>query len=87
MRVRYAIRFTRSAEKALARLPKQVAVRITAAIAELAGDPRPAGCKKIRGEQGAWRIRVGNYRVVYVVRDSELVVSVVSVGHRRDVYR
>jgi len=56
------------------------------AIGGLHDDPRPHGSKKIVGEQTAWRIRIGDYRVIYEIFDGELVVSVVRAGHRRDVY-
>ena len=61
--------------------------RIVASIQSLARDPRPAGCQKLSGEPDRYRLRVGRYRIVYSVGDSELVVVVVRVGHRKDVYR
>ena len=60
--------------------------RIVRAIQSLAEDPRPAGCRKLSGK-AKYRIRSGAYRIVYAVRDAVLVVTIVRVGHRRDVYR
>ncbi len=61
--------------------------RIVAGIRLLADDPRPPGCEKLAGEGDRYRIRVGRYRVIYSVGDGELLVVVVRVGHRKDVYR
>jgi mRNA interferase RelE/StbE len=61
--------------------------RIVAAIRLLADNPRPAGCEKLAGEDDRYRIRVGRYRVIYSVGDGELLVIVIRVGHRKDVYR
>ena len=61
--------------------------RIVAGIRLLADDPRPPGCEKLAGEDDRYRIRVDRYRVIYSVGDEELVVVVVRVGHRKDVYR
>jgi len=61
--------------------------RIVARIRSLADDPRPPDCEKLAGEDDRYRIRVGRYRVIYSVGDGELLVVVVRVGHRKDVYR
>ena len=61
--------------------------RIVAGIRLLADDPRPPGCEKLAGEDDRYRIRVGRYRVIYSVGDGELLVVVVRLGHRKDVYR
>lgn len=82
----YSVEILRSAQKQLARIEAQHRTRIIAAIRALADDPRPAGSVKMSG-RSAWRIRVGAYRVIYEVHDDRLVVLVVVVGHRRDVYR
>lgn len=58
---------------------------ILSAIANLAEDPRPNGCKKLRGREG-YRIRIGNYRVIYDVFDGQLIVDVITLGHRKDIY-
>jgi len=67
--------------------PKKDRQRIVAAIRSLADNPRAPGCEKLAGEDDRYRIRVGRYRVIYSVGDGELVVVVVRVGHRKNVYR
>ena len=67
--------------------PKKDRQRIVAAIRSLADDPRPAGCEKLAGEDDRYRIRVGRYRIIYSIGDDELLVFVVRIGHRKDVYR
>ncbi|WP_353987205.1 type II toxin-antitoxin system RelE family toxin [Ruicaihuangia caeni] len=83
---RYRVEFTTAAAKELRKLDTGIRRRILLAIAVLQGDPRPDGCKKLVGESNAWRIRVGDYRVLYEVLDDVLVVTVVRVAHRREVY-
>jgi mRNA interferase RelE/StbE len=83
----YRVELRPRAEKDLAALPRDSQRRIARAIDALAEDPRPAGCVTLRGGEGLLRIRVGVYRVVYLVEDDRLVVLVVRIGHRRDVYR
>ncbi len=82
----YTVRLERQARKALAALAQPDYSRMSAAIRALAQNPRPTGCRKLSG-YAAWRIRVGNYRVIYEINDGNLVVAVVDIGHRRDVYR
>ena len=84
---RHAIEFHPSADKALRKLPVGTQRRIVAAVERLADDPRPPGCVKLAGDENLWRIRVGDYRVVYEIHDKRLLVLVVRVGHRRDVYK
>jgi mRNA interferase RelE/StbE len=67
--------------------PKKHRQRLVAAIGRLADDPRPAGCEKLAGTEDAYRIRSGDYRMVFVIDDDARVVRVVKVGHRREVYR
>jgi mRNA interferase RelE/StbE len=74
------------AARALRRLPPDILGRITAALHRLEDDPRPTGAVKLKGEV-AYRMRVGAYRVVYSVDDTERTVLIASVGHRSDVYR
>jgi mRNA interferase RelE/StbE len=83
----YEVRLKPSAERALRRLPAQIRSRIGNRLDGLAGNPRPSGCEKLGGVDDLYRIRVGNYRVVYQVSDEVLVVLVVTIGHRGDVYR
>jgi len=82
----YAVFILRRALKELAKLPPEIYERIKAAIWGLGQEPKPAGCQKLTGREG-WRIRVGNYRVIYEIDDVQHTVTVLHVGHRRDVYR
>ena len=83
---KYSVRFVRSARKELEQLPDVALQRIFPRIEALAENPRPPGCKKLRGATDLWRIRVGNYRVVYQVTDAVLLVEIRAVGDRKDVY-
>ena len=69
------------------RLDRSIRERIDAAILDLADGPRPRGTKKLSGEEGLYRVRVADHRVVYAIRDRALVVLILKVAHRRDVYR
>lgn len=82
----YRIEFTSAAARRMRKLPRQVRMRLITTIEGLADDPRPHGARKLVGEKTAWRIRVGDYRVIYDVYDAELVVRVVRAGHRREIY-
>ena len=84
--IRFEILLSKSATKQLDKLPDDVAERLLEAIQFLAFDPRPAGCKK-RKDRDGYRIRRGDYRILYDVFDQILVVRVVAVGHRKDIYR
>ncbi|HSH61884.1 MAG TPA: type II toxin-antitoxin system RelE/ParE family toxin [Acidimicrobiales bacterium] len=84
---RYRVEIARRAVRALAALPRREQQRVRAAIDLLADNPRPPGCTKLTGEDAAYRVRVGVYRIVYEVLDDLLLVHVVRVGHRRDVYK
>ncbi len=83
----YRILLERAAERDLRRLPTDVHDRIIRAIQGLRGNPRPPGCRKLIGTENDWRIRVGDYRVVYDVDDTARVIRVNRVRHRREVYR
>ncbi|WP_017179106.1 type II toxin-antitoxin system RelE family toxin [Actinomyces timonensis] len=82
----YRIEVRPSVLKALRRINAKDRARIQGAIALLAADPRPPGAKPLRGRP-AWRARVGDYRIIYTIDDGVLLVVVVTVGHRREVYR
>ena len=82
----YRVEFTTAAARLVRKLPRPARDRILDAIADLRRDPRPHGSKKLIGEQTAWRVRVGDYRVIYDVFDDELIVTVVRAAHRREVY-
>ncbi len=82
----YSIFFKDSVRKELAAIPKGDLQRIMERIGTLAENPRPMGCEKLSGQE-KYRLRQGNYRIVYSIQDSQLTVWVVKVGHRREVYR
>ncbi|MEX0906743.1 MAG: type II toxin-antitoxin system RelE/ParE family toxin [Gemmatimonadota bacterium] len=82
----YNVRITRSAAKELEALPLRDRKRIANRIERLGPDPRPAGSEKLSGEE-KYRLRQGDYRILYEIFDRELRVTVVRIGHRRDVYR
>ena len=83
----YTVQVSSSAAKSLAKIDKKTRLRIVGAIELLAVDPRPPGVKLLRGgEQGRWRARVGDYRIVYAIEDDRLIVLVLRVAHRREVY-
>jgi mRNA interferase RelE/StbE len=82
----YQVVVSKPAAKEIEKLPADVVQRIIPQIAALADDPRPAGCIKLKGEKDLYRIRSGDYRVVYAVEDAVLVVDVRRVAHRREVY-
>jgi mRNA interferase RelE/StbE len=83
----YKIELTRTAAKQLYKLPPDILRRIDEAILGLASNPRPSGTKKLSSQSDRYRIRIGDYRVIYEIYDTELVVFVVDVGHRKDIYR
>ena len=85
--MRYEIIIKPSAEKGLDRLPRSARKRIVEALEKLRANPRPPGAIKLAGEENAWRIRIGDYRILYEIHDKELVVLVVRVAHRKDAYR
>ncbi len=83
----YEVRLKPSVERALRKLPAQIRSRIGRRLDGLATHPRPSGCEKLGGVDDPYRVRVGDYRVVYQVSDEVLVVLVVTIGHPGDVYR
>lgn len=83
----YRVEIARRAIKTIAKLPRKEQLRVRAAIDLLAEEPRPPGCAALAGEDSVYRVRVGDYRILYEVVDERLVIQVVRVGHRRDVYR
>ena len=82
----YSVLITKSAAKELERVPTKDRNRIVTRIAALADNPRPTGAEKLSGED-KYRVRQGNYRILYEIVDSELIVTVVRIGDRREVYR
>ena len=83
----YTVEVAPPAVKSLRALDRTIRRRVTAAIDALADDPRPSGCVKVKGEDDLWRVRVGDYRIVYEIHDDRLLVLVLAAGHRKDVYR
>jgi len=82
----YLIVILPSAEKQIKKLPTIINSKIITAISNLAKDPRPAGYKKLKGIN-AYRIRIGNYRVIYEIHDDRLTVIVIAAGNRKDIYK
>lgn len=82
----YTIVLSKRATKQLDKLPDNIADPILGAIGSLASNPRPNSCKKLKGRNG-YRIRIGNYRVIYEVFENELLIDVVALGHRKDIYQ
>lgn len=83
--VRYSLEIKHSAQKELDALDDALFARVDVKILTLANNPRPASCKKLRGLKDQWRIRIGDYRVVYTVDDAAKTVTVMHVAHRREV--
>jgi mRNA interferase RelE/StbE len=83
----YQVQVARAALRQLRKLDPTARRRVQAAIELLADQPRPSGAKKLVGGDGEWRVRTGDYRIVYEIRDEVLLVLVIAVGHRRDIYQ
>lgn len=85
--MKYAIEFTDPASKNFLKLPKSEARKISKKIDALSTNPTPNGYKKIQGEENLFRIRSGDYRILYQIFENRVVILVVRIGHRKDVYR
>jgi mRNA interferase RelE/StbE len=85
--MRYRVLFQLSAARQVRKLTPDLQKRIVARAEALAADPRPPGCEELKGPTPFWRVRVGDYRIVYEIKDNVLLVLVVRVAHRREVYR
>lgn len=83
----YTLLLKSSAERDLRRLSRSLLERIHARLLSLRDDPRPHGARKLAGNREGWRVRVGDYRVLYQIDDAEQTVTVVRIKHRREVYR
>jgi mRNA interferase RelE/StbE len=83
----YSVIYQASAEAALRKLPREIQIRVLRKIDQLAVNPFPPGTERLSAAIDLWRIRIGDYRVVYTVERKELLVLVLKVGHRREVYR
>jgi mRNA interferase RelE/StbE len=84
--MRFQVILPKSVQKELNRLPDEIADRILARLAGLEGNPRPPDVKKLKGRD-AWRIRVGDYRVIYEIHDRIFQIIIITIGHRREIYR
>jgi mRNA interferase RelE/StbE len=82
----YAVEFTKSAQKELNKLPKNISVRLAKAIAKLAENPRLGKVRPMVGVK-SWRLRVEDYRIIYDISDKKLIILIIRVRHRKDVYR
>lgn len=85
--MKYKVELSGAAQRHLQRLDEKTRVRVLAAALGLADNPRPPGCRKLSGTVNEWRIRVGQYRVIYEIHDAVLLVLVIEAGHRSNVYR
>ncbi len=83
----YEVKFSKGAKKQFRKLPLDVQQRIQTKINDLAIEPRPNGVKKLQGDDNSYRLRVGDYRVIYEVVDDVLIVTVIKIGHRSDIYK
>ncbi|TAN71264.1 MAG: type II toxin-antitoxin system RelE/ParE family toxin [Methylobacter sp.] len=83
----YSIEFKKSAKKSLLDLPKPVIQSVSQLIDSLSENPYPDGCKKLFGFENSYRVRKGDYRIVYSVFNDRLIIQILKVGHRKDIYR
>ncbi len=82
----YQIVITEKAAKQLSKIPKKFAIKIDALIQSLAIEPRPVNCKKLQGYENVYRVRFTDYRVLYMIDDNKLIIEVVQIGNRKDIY-
>jgi len=82
----YSVEVKPSARKELESLPDNVLARVLQKMNSLRTAPRPAGCKKLKGYRDQWRVRVGDWRVVYIIVDAAKLISITRIAHRREVY-
>ena len=83
----YRVLILPKAQRQIKSLPVQTRRKVSDAIDSLEKNPRPSGVKKLKGAEELYRLRVGDYRIIYAIQDDELLVIVVNAGHRKDVYR
>ncbi|MHC5821725.1 MAG: type II toxin-antitoxin system RelE family toxin [Nostoc sp.] len=83
----YEVKFSKDAKKQFRKLPLDVQERIQTKINDLAIEPRPNGVKKLQGDDNSYRVRVGDYRVIYELDDDVLIVTVIKIGHRSEIYK
>jgi len=82
---KYIIELTKKAKKKLDKLPDSTAFQLIETIVQLENNPRPIGSKKLKGRDG-YRVRSGNYRIIYEIIDHKLIIEIIDLGHRRDIY-
>jgi len=85
--VKYSLEIKQSAQKEMDQLDEKLFTQIDRKLLALAENPRPAGCKKLKGYKDQWRIRAGDWRVLYIIDDMAKLVAVTRIAHRRDVYK
>jgi mRNA interferase RelE/StbE len=85
--MRYKVSFTSHAARTFRKLARETQLRLRPVVDILAQEPRPPGAEKLSGTVNTYRVRVGEYRILYDIRDEDLVLIVVGIGHRRDIYR
>lgn len=83
----YRISISKTAQKEMAALPDSQLLRINESILQLAENPRPSGCKKLKGFKDLYRIRIGSFRVVYSLKDKTLTIEILRVADRKDIYK
>lgn len=83
----YKVQWKASAKKELRRLPNEVIPRIITAVEQLTSEPTPPGCRKLVGSSHTYRLRVGDYRILYSIQQLKLVIEIIRVAHRKDAYR
>lgn len=83
----YRIEVSATAEKQLKKLGREDRIRVLRAVQALAHEPRPSGCRKLQGYEDVYRIRIGRYRALYSIDGRRVIITVLKVAHRRDVYR
>ncbi len=85
--MKYQVVFKKRAQKEIINLPADYCKKITNAIDCLEDDPRPSGAKKLSGQKDRWRIRVGDYRILYIISETDKLITIYRIGHRKDIYR
>jgi mRNA interferase RelE/StbE len=85
--VKYTILYKKTAAEELLRLPKAIAQKVKAAIDDLADNPRPPRCIKLKGSANDYWIRINNYRVIYTITDNILIITIIKIAHRKSAYR
>ncbi len=83
----YCVVLSKTAEKNLNKLPNLIIAQIITVLKNLENEPRPVGCKKLKGFVNLWRVRIGNYRAIYSIEDTILLIDVREIGHRKDIYK